>query len=76
MVKPGGSVYTFKTTSNQAPKVTVGTPGVVSLMHCRREMDADYWHLFFTGKPGSEAGICTAAPEEKPLLRFKARVEK
>ena len=72
--RPPGEVYTFKTVCPQQPAVSVGTAGVVSLMHCRREMDADYYHLFYIGKPGSEAGIYTAAPGEQPLKRFVAKI--
>ena len=75
VTKPQGAFYTFKTTCNQQPVVTVGTPGVVALQHCRREMGADYWHLCFIGKSGSAAGIYTAAPGEEPLKRFVARVK-
>jgi len=73
--KPAGSVYTFRTNCNQQPTVTVGTPGVVTLIHCRREMDADYYHIVFTGKPGDAAGIYTAAPGEQPLKRFVAKIK-
>ena len=75
VTKEVGEVYTFKTTSTQVPTVTVGTQGVVRLMHCRREMQSDYWHLFFIGKPGTSAGIYTAAPGEEPTKRFVARVK-
>ena len=75
VTKPQGAFYTFKTTCNQQPVVTVGTPGVVTLLHCRREIEADYWHLCFIGKSGSAAGIYTAAPGEEPLKRFVARVK-
>ncbi len=68
-------VYTFKTDSTQIPTVTLGTDGVVKLIHCRREMQTDYWHLFFIGKPGEAVGIYTAAPGEQPLKRFVARIK-
>ena len=75
VVKPKGSVYTFRTDCASQPAVTVGTANVVSLLHCRREGEADFWHLFFVGNSGSETGIYTAAPGEQPLKRFKVRVE-
>jgi len=73
--KQQGEFYTFKTACNQQPTVTVGTPGVVALQHCRREMDADYWHLCYIGPSGSAAGIYTTAPGEQPLKRFVAHVK-
>ena len=72
---PRGGYYTFKTVSSQQPTVTIGTPGVVQLMHCRREMDADYWHLCAVGEPGAEAGVYTAAPGEQPLKRFVVKIK-
>ena len=75
VTKSAGEFYTFKTNCNQQPTVTVGTNNVVALQHCRRELDADYWHLCFIGKSGSAAGIYTAAPGEQPLKRFVARVK-
>lgn len=70
-----GKYYTFRTNCNQQPVVTVGTAGVVGLMHCRRERDADFYHLCAIGEPGAETGIYTAAPGEQPLKRFKVRVK-
>ena len=75
VTKVSGGVYTFRTESAQVPLITVGTGGVVALMHCRREMGYDYWHLLFIGKSGDAAGIYTAAPGEQPLKRFVARVK-
>lgn len=72
---PHGGYYTFKTVSGQQPVVTIGTPGVVALLHCRREMEADYWHLCAVGKPGAEAGVYTAAPGEQPLKRFVVKIK-
>lgn len=70
-----GKYYTFRTNCNQQPTVTVGTAGVVGLMHCRREMDADFWHLCAVGEPGAETGIYTAAPGEQPVKRFVVKVK-
>lgn len=70
-----GGYYTFRTNCNQQPAVTVGTAGVVALIHCRREMDADFYHLCAIGESGTEAGIYTAAPGEQPMKRFVARVK-
>ena len=75
VTKSAGEFYTFKTNCNQQPVVTVGTNNVVALQHCRRELDADYWHLCFIGKPGSAAGIYTAAPGETPTKRFVAKIK-
>ena len=72
---PRGGYYTFKTVSSQQPTVTIGTTGVVALLHCRREMEADYWHLCAVGEPGSEAGVYTAAPGEQPLKRFVVKIK-
>jgi len=74
VTKANGDVYTFRTECTQVPSVTYGTSGVVQMMHCRREMGYDYWHLFFIGKSGAAAGIYTAAPGEQPTKRFVARV--
>jgi len=71
---PAGSIYTFRTNCDQTPTVTVGTVDIVVLIRCRRETDADYWHIVFVGKPGGSAGIYTAGPREEPLKRFVARV--
>jgi lysozyme len=73
--KQRGEFYTFRTNCNQQPTVTVGTNNVVALQHCRREMDADYWHLCFIGKPGDAAGIYTAAPGEIPAKRFVVKIK-
>lgn len=75
VTKAAGEFYTFKTTCNQQPIVTVGTPGIVTLLHCRREINADYWHICFIGKSGSAAGIYTSAYGEPPLKRFIARIK-
>ena len=72
---PRGGYYTFRTNCNQQPAGTVGTAGVVALLHCRREKDADFWHLCAIGESGTEVGIYTAAPGEQPLKRFVARVK-
>jgi Lyzozyme M1 (1,4-beta-N-acetylmuramidase) len=69
-----GKTYTFYTESGQVPTVTCGTADVVSLMHCRRDLQRDYWHITFIGKPGQATGIYTAAPGEQPTKRFVARV--
>lgn len=69
-----GKSYTFYTESGQIPAVTCGTANVVTLMHCRRELQRDYWHIMFIGKPGEATGIYTAAPGEQPTKRFVARV--
>ncbi|XOQ45131.1 MAG: hypothetical protein ACFWTN_11900 [Clostridium sp.] len=74
VTKRNGETYIFKTTSVETPIVTVGTNGVVSLTHLKREGGSDYWHLLYTGNPGQAAGIYTAGPYEKPLKRFVARV--
>jgi len=72
---PYGSMYTVKTTSNQAPSLYAGTDNVVIVKHCRREMDNDFWHLIFVGQPGTAAGIYTCAPNEQPVKRFVAYVK-
>ncbi len=69
-----GKTYTFYTESGQVPTVTCGTADVVSLMHCRRDLQRDYWHITFIGKSGQATGIYTAAPGEQPTKRFVARV--
>jgi hypothetical protein len=56
------------------PELYAGTDNVVLIKHCRREMSYDYWHLIFTGKPGTAAGIFTRLPGETPVKRFVARV--
>lgn len=69
-----GESYTFKTTSQQTPSVTVGTGGVVSLSHVRRSGYNDFWKIVFVGQSGQSAGIYTARPGEQPLKRFVAHV--
>lgn len=71
--KPG-AMYTVRTTSNQAPELYAGTDNVVIVKHCRREMSYDYWHLIFTGNPGTAAGIFTRVQGESPVKRFVASV--
>ena len=72
---PYGGMYTVKTMSNQTPSLYAGTDNVVIVKHCRREMDSDFWHLVFIGKPGMAAGIYTCAPNEQPVKRFVAYVK-
>ena len=74
VTKKHGETYVFKTTSPQTPTVTVGTSGVVTLTHLRREDQSDFWKLLFVGQSGQSAGIYTAGPGEEPLKRFVARV--
>lgn len=69
-----GDMYTVRTTSGQMPELYAGTDNVVIVKHCRREMSNDYWHLIFTGKPGTATGIYTRAPGEQPIKRFVAKV--
>lgn len=72
--KSKGESYTFKTTSQQTPSVTVGTSGVVSLSHVSRSGYNDFWKITFVGKSGQSTGIYTAGPYEQPLKRFIACV--
>ena len=74
VTKSAGQTYIFKTTSAQTPTVTVGTSGVVTLTHLRREGQSDFWNLLYIGTSGQAAGIYTAGPGEQPLRRFVARV--
>jgi len=74
VTKSKGETYTFKTTSSQTPTVTVGTSGVVTLIHLRREGESDFWKLTFIGSSGQATGIFTAGPGEQPLKRFVARI--
>jgi lysozyme len=69
-----GKTYTFFTESGQVPTVTCGTADVVTLIHCRRELQRDYWHIVAIGTSGQATGIYTAAPGEQPTKRFVARV--
>jgi GH25 family lysozyme M1 (1,4-beta-N-acetylmuramidase) len=69
-----GEMYTVRTASGQMPELYAGTDNVVLVKHCRREMSYDYWHLIFTGKSGTAAGIFTRLPGETPVKRFVARV--
>ncbi len=74
VTKNAGQTYIFKTTSEQTPTVTVGTSGVVTLTHLRRDGQSDYWQLLYIGSSGQATGIYTAGPGEQPLKRFVARV--
>lgn len=71
-----GRTYVFKTGSPQTPTVTVGTSGVVTLMHLSRDNSkgSDTWKLTYVGNSGASAGIYTQGPGEQPLKRFVARV--
>lgn len=71
VTKSKGETYTFKTTSSQTPTVTVGTSGVVTLTHLRREGQSDYWQLLYIRSSGQAAGIYTAGPGGTAAQAFR-----
>jgi len=65
-----GEIYTIKTSCDKVPKLWAATDGVVKIMHCRRNGNNDFWHVFAVGKVGSGTGVFTAAPSEQGLKQL------
>lgn len=72
--RPHGQYYTVKTVCPQQVSVTAGTGGVVTVVPLPKSGNEQLFALVAVGLPGTETGIYTAAPGEKPLKRFVFRV--
>jgi GH25 family lysozyme M1 (1,4-beta-N-acetylmuramidase) len=73
--RPHGQYYTVKTTCPQNVSLTAGTGGVVTVVPFPRTGNDQLFALVAVGRPGTEAGIYTAAPGEKPMKRFAYRIK-
>lgn len=70
-----GQYYTAKTTSGKQVTVTSGTDGVVTIVPMAKTGNDQLFALVAVGQSGQETGIYTAAPNEKPLKRFKYKIK-
>ncbi|MVB11686.1 Glycosyl hydrolases family 25 [Caprobacter fermentans] len=72
--RPHGEFYTVKTVCPRQVSLTAGTGGIVTVVPFPRNGNEQLFALVAVGGPGTETGIYTAAPGEKPLKRFVYRV--
>ena len=72
--RPHGQYYTVKTVCPQQVSVTAGTGGIVTIVPFPKSGNEQLFALVAVGFTGTETGIYTAAPGEKPLKRFIFRV--
>lgn len=70
-----GTYYLVKTTSAQPVTVTAGTGGVATIVPFPRTGNDQLFAVVAVGQPGQETGIYTAASGEKPLRRFKFKIQ-
>ncbi|MCI1966028.1 MAG: hypothetical protein LKJ17_07865 [Oscillospiraceae bacterium] len=72
--RPHGAYYTVKTICPQKVTLTAGTGGVAAIVPFPPSGSEQLFALVAIGRSGTETGIYTAAPGEKPLKRFVFRV--
>ncbi len=70
-----GTYYVVKTTSPRPVTLTAGTGGVATIVPFPRTGNIQLFAVVAVGQSGQETGIYTSVSGEKPLRRFKFKIQ-